>query len=126
MKPFIMAALVAMAGSGFTANAAVPDNAAVYATEQSKGSLSIGGRDAYTKTFEVVVANLSDRAIDLSTLCLRAIAPDHQEFTPDTLDEKLTKSVVKKAQSVKGAAVFASDNAAVLQAALIKLTDDCE
>ncbi|ADP10411.1 DUF4354 family protein [Erwinia pyrifoliae] len=126
MKLIIMAASVAMAGFCFSANATVPDNAAVYSTEQSKGSISAGGKDTYTKTFAVVVANLSDKDVDLAKLCLRAIAPDHQEFKLDTVDEKLTKGTVKKGQRVKGVAVFASDNAAVHQAALIRLSDDCE
>lgn len=126
MKLFMMAASVFMVGICFTANASAPDNSAVYATEQSKGSVSIGGKDAYTKTFEVTVANVSDKDFDLSKLCLKAISPDHQEFKLDTVDKNLTEGMVKKGQHVKGAAVFSSDNAAVLQAALIKLTDDCE
>lgn len=126
MKRFIMAASVTMVGFCCAANAAVPDNAAVYSTEKSKGSMSIGGKDAYTKSFEVVVANLSDKDVDLSTLCLKAVAPNQQEFKLDTVDEKLTKGLVKKGQQVKGVAVFASDNAAVQQTALIKLTDDCK
>ncbi|WP_042959174.1 DUF4354 family protein [Erwinia tasmaniensis] len=126
MKRFIMAASVTVAGFCSVAHAAVPDNAAVYATEHSKGSMSIAGKDVYTKTFEVMVANLADKEFDLSTLCLKAVAPDHQEFKLDTVDEKLTTGKVKKGQSVKGIAVFASDNAAVQQTALVKLTDDCK
>ncbi|CCP04534.1 hypothetical protein BN439_3511 [Erwinia amylovora Ea644] len=126
MKLIVTAASVAMAGFCFSAHATVPDNAAVYSTEQSKGSLSTGGKDTYTKTFAVVVANLSDKDFDLAKLCLRAIAPDHQEFKLNKVDEKLTKGTVKKGQPVKGVAVFASDNAAVQQAALIRLSDDCE
>lgn len=126
MKHIIMAASVTMAFFCCAANAAVPDNVAVYSTEQSKGSVSIGGNDVYTKTFEVVVANLADKEIDLSKLCLKASSPDHQEFKLDTVDEKLTKGTVKQGQSVKGIALFSSDNAAVQQAALIKISDDCK
>lgn len=126
MKHFIMAASAIVSGFCFTANATAPDNVVVYSTEKSKGSISSGDKYAYTKSFEVVVANLSDKDFDLSTLCLKAFTPNQQDFKLDTVDEKLTKGMLKKGQQVKGMAVFASDNAAVQQTALIKLTDDCK
>lgn len=126
MKAFTIILSSALAGFCFTASAANPDNVAVYATEQSQGSMSIGGKDAYTKTFEVAVAKLSGDSIDLSKLCLKAYSPDNKEFKLDTVDEKLSAGTLKEGELVKGIAVFASKNDAVFKAALVKISDDCK
>lgn len=126
MKISTMAASLALAGFCFAANAAPPKNIAVYATEKSTGSISIGGKDAYTKTFDVALAKLPGDDIDLSTLCLKAYSPDNQAFKLDTVDEALTTGSLKEGKLVKGIAVFAADSAAVYSAALVKITDDCQ
>jgi len=126
MKISTIAAFFALAGFCFAANAATPVNVAVYATEKSNGSMSVGGKNAYTKTFDIVVTNLSGKDIDLSKLCLKAYSPDNKEFTLDTVDEVLTKGTLKEGKSVKSFAVFASENDAVYKAALIKISGNCK
>ncbi|CDL87840.1 DUF4354 family protein [Xenorhabdus cabanillasii] len=126
MKVSTLVASVALAGFCFTAHASALDNVAVYSTEKSNGSISVGGKNAYTKSFEVAVANLSDKDIDLSKLCLKAYSPDKKEFSLDTVDEDLNQGTLKAGKSVKGIAVFASENDVVHKAALIKISDDCK
>lgn len=56
MKVSAIFASLTLAGLCFAANACTPSNVAVYATEQSQVSISIGDKTAYTKTFEVSLA----------------------------------------------------------------------
>ncbi|MEX0444887.1 DUF4354 family protein [Xenorhabdus sp. SGI246] len=126
MKVSTLVASIALAGFCFVANASALDNVAVYSTEKSDGSMSVGGKNAYTKSFEVAVANLSGKDIDLSKLCLKAYSPDKKEFRLDTVDEELSQGTLKAGKSVKGIAVFASENDEVHKAALIKISDNCK
>ncbi|MGL5130729.1 MAG: DUF4354 family protein [Aeromonas popoffii] len=125
MKISIIATALVLAGSGFAANASMVGDIAVYATEKSQGSMSIGTKDAYTKTFEIALAKLSGNDIDLSKTCLKAYAKNNQEFKLDTVDEALASGVLKKGNMVKGIAVFADNNDAILNAALVKISDNC-
>jgi hypothetical protein len=125
MKISIIATALVLAGSGFAANASTVGDIAVYATEKSQGSMSIGTKDAYTKTFEIALAKLSGNDIDLSKTCLKAYAKNNQEFKLDTVDEALVSGVLKKGDMVKGIAVFADNNDAVLNAVLVKISDNC-
>ncbi len=126
MKVSSIIASLALAGFCFAANASTPGHVAVYATEQSQGSISIGDKTTYTKTFEVSIATLSSNTVDLSKLCLKSYSPDKKEFKLDTVDEVLTSGSLKEGKPVKGIAVFASDNDAVFNAALVKISDDCK
>ncbi|WP_145577049.1 DUF4354 family protein [Yersinia mollaretii] len=126
MKVSAIITSLTLAGFCFAANASTPSNIAVYATEQSQGSISIGDKIAYTKTFEVSIAKLSADTVDLSKFCLKAYSPDKKEFKLDTVDEVLTSGSLKEGKPVKGIAVFASENDAVLNAALVKISDDCK
>ncbi len=101
-------------------NSSTPSNVAVYATEQSQGSISIGDKTAYTKTFEVSLAKLSADTVDLLKICLKAYSPDKKEYKLDTVDEVLTSGSLKEGKQVKGIAVFTSENDDVLKAALRK------
>ncbi|WP_191121359.1 DUF4354 family protein [Serratia marcescens] len=126
MKVSAIFTSLTLAGFCFAANATTPGNVAVYATEQSQGSMAIGDKTAYTKTFEVSLAKLSADTVDLSKLCLKAYSPDKKEFKLDTVDEVLTSGSLKEGKLVKGIAVFASENDDVLKAALVKISDDCK
>lgn len=125
MKISIIATALVLAVSGFAANASTVGDIAVYATEKSQGSISIGTKDTYTKTFEIALAKLSGNDIDLSKTCLKAYAKNNQEFKLDTVDEALASGVLKKGNMVKGIAVFADNNDAILNAALVKISDNC-
>ncbi|MDR6367009.1 DUF4354 family protein [Enterobacter sp. SORGH_AS_0287] len=126
MKVSTVIVSLTLAGFCFAANASIPRNIAVYATEQSQGSISIADKTAYTKSFEVSIAKLSAENVDLSKLCLKAYSPDKKEFKLDTVDEVLTSGFLKEGKPVKGIAVFASENDEVLKAALVKISDDCK
>ncbi|MCW2484724.1 DUF4354 family protein [Candidatus Symbiopectobacterium sp. NZEC127] len=126
MKVSMIVASLTLAGFSFSANASTPDNMAVYATAQSNGSISVGNKMAYTKSFEVAVVKLFGDGVDLSKLCLKAYSPDNKAFRLDTVDEALTTGILKEGKSVKGIAMFASENAAVFNAAVVKITDDCK
>ncbi|EMJ5884538.1 DUF4354 family protein [Enterobacter cloacae] len=126
MKISAIVALLTLTGFCFAANASTPSNVAVYATEKSQGSISIGDKTAYTKTFEIVLTKLSADIIDLSNTCLKAYSRDNKEYKLDTVDEVLTSGSLKEGKPVKGIAMFASDNDDVLKAALVKISDDCK
>ena len=126
MKVLTLVSSLALAGFCFSAVAATPENIAVYATHKSTGSMSVGGKSAYTNTFEVMVANVSDKDIDLSKVCLKATAPDHKEFALDTVDEALSKGSLRAGKMAKGIAVFASEDAKVNDALLITLSAECK
>ncbi|HEI8723198.1 DUF4354 family protein [Serratia marcescens] len=126
MKISTIITSLTLAGFCFAANASTLSNVAVYATEQSRGSVSIGDKTVYTKTFEVSIAKLSADTVALSKLCLKAYSPDNKEFKLDTVDEILTSGFLKEGKLIKGSAVFASENDAVLKAALVKISDDCK
>lgn len=105
--------------------AADTDSVAVYATQQQQGSASIGTHTFHTKDFSVSLANLSDKNIDLSKLCLQAFTPDGKIFKLDTVDEKLSVGILKPKASVKGLATFSSSDDSVYKASLVKITDKC-
>ncbi|NIF32830.1 DUF4354 family protein [Enterobacter sp. Cy-643] len=126
MKAFAVISTLALTSFCFSAAASVSDSLAVYATQKSTGSMSVGGKSAYTNTFDVALANLSDKDVDLSKVCLKATAPDHKEFKLDTVDEALVKGQLKAGKMAKGIAVFASEDAGVYKAGLITLSDDCK
>ncbi|EIC84045.1 DUF4354 family protein [Serratia sp. M24T3] len=125
MKVYTIVLSLALSSICVGANATTLDNIGVYSTQESQGSVSIGSKNAYTKTFEVVLANLSGESVDISKLCLKAYSKDNKEFNLDTVDEKLTSGMLKYGKPVKGNAVFSSDNDEVLNAALVKISDDC-
>lgn len=125
MKFSAIIASLTLAFFCFASNASTSSNVAVYAIEKSQGSMSIGDKTAYTKTFEVSLAKLSSDTVDLSKLCLKAYSPDKKEYTLDTVDEVLTSGFLKEGKPVKGIAVFASESDGVLKAALIKISVDC-
>ncbi|MGQ5837765.1 DUF4354 family protein [Serratia sp. IR-2025] len=126
MKVFVIIASLTLAGFCLAANASTLGDVAVYATEQSQGSISMGGKTAYTKTFEVSIVALSAGTVDLSKLCLKAYSPDEKEFRLDTVDEVLTSDALKEGKPVKGIVVFSSENDAVHNAALVKISEDCK
>ncbi|ADW76670.1 conserved hypothetical protein; putative exported protein (plasmid) [Rahnella aceris] len=109
----------------YAALAATPENVLVLSTQKVTGSLSVGAETVYTKTFDVTVANLSGKDIDLSTMCLKAYSQEKYEFKLDTVGGVLARGIVKAGQSVKSTAVFAAQDDAVYQATLVKITDEC-
>lgn len=102
------------------------DKVAVYATEKSRGSMSVGEKSAYSKTFDVVVGNLSSKNMDLSKFCLKAYSPEGDVFRLDTVSDTLAQGMLKPTKNTKGVAVFVSEDDAVYKAALIKLSDECK
>lgn len=112
---------------GIASSVAAEDNIAVYATEKAKGTVSMGEKNTYTRTYDVSVANLTSNDIDLSKFCLKAIASgSHQEFKLDTLDETLVRGTLKMSNVASGIAVFASESDAIYQPVLVKISTHCQ
>ncbi|MHA7846766.1 DUF4354 family protein [Serratia sp. D1N4] len=101
------------------------ESVAVYSTQQNQGSAAIGSKVFHTKSFIVSVANMSDKNLDLSKLCLQAFSSDGKIFKLDTVDEKLTSGGLTPKAMVKGVAVFASSDESVYKASLVKVSDKC-
>ncbi|EHM49118.1 DUF4354 family protein [Yokenella regensburgei] len=125
MKFSHIAASVILSGFCFSAYASPTDNIAVYSTEKSNGSISIGGQSVFTKTFEVELAKLSGDTVDLSKLCLKAYSAKNKEYKLDTIDEEIATGMLKYGRPTKGIAVFASEDSEILQATLVKISADC-
>ncbi|AHK21492.1 hypothetical protein BF17_21125 [Yersinia similis] len=106
--------------------ATITNSVTVYATQQNKGSISIGDKSYYTKDFKVFIANLSDNEIDLSSLCLAVHSPDGKTFKLDTVDETLIQGKLKPQAMVEGVAVFSAEDDSVYRAAIVKVTDKCK
>lgn len=126
MKIFTIVASFFLASFSFVTNAAIPDNIAVLSTEKSSGSVSVGGKNLYTKTFEVSVVNLSSKDIELSEFCLLAYSLENKELKLDTVDEALAKGPIKEGGSVKGIVMFASESEDFNKTNIIKISDDCK
>ncbi|PKH22414.1 hypothetical protein CIG19_14035 [Enterobacterales bacterium CwR94] len=126
MKSSHVFIVLAMLASSFSVSAKAPADIAVFATEKSQGSMSIGDNSAYTRTFEVTLANLADKSIDLSKRCLKAYLHDKTELQLDTLDEKLMTNTLAAGTSIKGIAVFSSTNENIFSAAQVKISEHCQ
>lgn len=122
--PFITS--LALACISITTYANSLSNIAVYSTEKSTGSITIGNNAIYTKTFEVSLANLTSENVNLSNFCLKAYSPDLKVFKLDTVDESLTSGSLSRQKPVKGIAMFSSDSNAVYNAHLIKISNNCK
>ena len=125
MKSLFIACTMLFSAACGAAVANAPANLLVYAQSKSEGSMWAGSKSAFTKTFDVSIANLTDQDIDLATLCLRAYASDTQSFGVDTVDDLLTKGWLKKGSTVSGVVVFSSGKRDVYQAAMVKVFHDC-
>jgi hypothetical protein len=101
------------------------ESVAVYSTQQEQGSAAIGSKVFYTKSFIVSVANISDKTLDLSKLCIQVFSSDGKAFKLDTVDEKLASGSLKPNVMVKGEAVFTSSDESVYKASLVKINDKC-
>ncbi|WP_010119785.1 DUF4354 family protein [Burkholderia oklahomensis] len=110
----------------FSAFADITDSIAVYSTQNNQGSVSLGEKSFFTKDFKISIANISNKPIDLNKICLRAFSKDGKEFKLDTIDEKLAKGLLSPGKSVNGFAVFASDDASVSTAAVVKALSVCK
>lgn len=109
----------------FSIMATVPNGVTVFASQKEAGSISTVKKSYYTKTFEVMVANLSEKEFDLSKYCFKAFLGS-REFKVDTIDENLHNKVLKNNENAKGMIVFASINRDITKAAMVKLTDNCK
>ncbi|HGJ5855367.1 DUF4354 family protein [Arsenophonus nasoniae] len=56
----------------FSIMASVPNGVTVFASQKEAGSISTPKKSYYTKKFDVMVANLSEKELDLSKYCFKA------------------------------------------------------
>lgn len=85
--------------------AAVPNGVTVFATQKETGCISTAKTSSYTKTFDVTVANLSEKEFDLSKYCFKAVLGS-KEFKVDTIDENLHSKVLKNDESIQKVSLF--------------------
>lgn len=126
MKVKSLLSVLAFSSISLIAHAAETDNLAVYSTQQDKGATSLGKQSFHTKSFDVTLANIGDKDADLSKLCLKAYNGHGKPFKLDTIDETLTTEKLAPKKTLKGIAVFASNDESVYDASLVKLSDDCD
>lgn len=125
MKKINLIVSILLSSCCFATFAVTLDNIMVISTEKSQGSISAGEKNFYTKQFDISLAN-NGKTINLSNTCLKAFNADGKEFKLDTIDEKLTKGELKKGKSLKGMAIFSSDDESVYAANLVKISDSCK
>ncbi|MGK3213617.1 DUF4354 family protein [Enterobacter kobei] len=116
---FVYAALI------FPTFASQVDDIAVFAFENSIGSISDNRNEAYVKSFNVTITNLSNEKVDLKGLCLKAFSPDKQSFVLHEADEILLTGSLKGNESLDGQATFVSKNSDVHNASMLKISKSC-
>lgn len=107
------------------AHATSVDNIAVYAVEKSRGSVSVADQNIYTKSFNVILKNLSEKDISLSDYCIKGVSPDGREFIMSPVKDDILKNTLQAHKTVQGIFSLHGDNISVQKTALLKLSDDC-
>ncbi|EFA5471459.1 TPA: DUF4354 family protein [Escherichia coli] len=107
------------------AHATSVDNIAVYAVEKSRGSVSVADQNIYTKSFNVILKNLSEKDISLSDYCIKGVSPDGKEFIMSPVKDDILKNTLQAHKTVQGIFSLHGDNISVQKTALLKLSDDC-
>lgn len=126
MKGKILLTALAFSSVSMIASAVETDNLVVYSIQQDKGATSLGNQAFYTKSFDVTLANVGDKDADLSKFCLKAYNKHGKPFKLDTIEETLTTGNLLPKKTVKGMAVFASNDESVYDASIVKLSYECD
>lgn len=102
-------------------------NLLVFSIEKDNGVISIGNEVSYTKTVEIEIYNPSTNNINLSKYCLKAVLTNGEDIRLDIVDENLIQGRLGTGKSIKGIAIFSSNNIeSIYKPTLIKVSDDCE
>ncbi|EIY5162707.1 DUF4354 family protein [Klebsiella variicola] len=117
--------LVVLPFIALTAHATSVENIAVYAVEKSRGTVSIAEQHIYTKSFNVILKNLSDKDITLSNYCIKGISPDGREFIMNSIKDNILKNILPAHKISQGLFSLHGNNISVQKVALIKLSNDC-
>ncbi|WP_447831037.1 DUF4354 family protein [Aeromonas salmonicida] len=99
---------------------------AVYSNDKSIGSMFISDYVAYTKTFDVLVVNLSEEDLHMSKFCLKAYSSDMHEYTLESASESLINGIAIPGGTLRGTATFLSKSDAVHKSSIIKLISECK
>ncbi|BAE75781.1 hypothetical protein SGP2_0020 (plasmid) [Sodalis glossinidius str. 'morsitans'] len=59
-------------------------------------------------------------------MCLKAYNGHGKSFKLDTIDDTLTTEKLAPKKTLKGIAVFSSNDESVYDASMVKLSDDCD
>ncbi|EFJ2807913.1 DUF4354 family protein [Escherichia coli] len=120
----ILLALV-MSVFSFATQANPVDKIAVYAVEKSRGSVSVAEQSIYTKSFNVILENLSEKDISLFDYCIKGISPDGKEFIMSPVKYDILKNTLQAHKTVQGIFSLHGNNISVQKTALVKLSNDC-
>lgn len=108
-----------------TAHATPVDNIAVYAVEKSRGSVSVAEQNIYTKSFNIILKNLSERGIPLFDYCVKGISPDGREFIMSPVKDDILKKTLQAHKTVQGIFSLYGNDISIQKTALVRLSDDC-
>lgn len=117
--------LVTLPFISLTAHATSAEKVAVYAVEKSRGTVSVAEQHIYTKSFNVILKNLSDKDIKLSDYCIKGISPDGREFIMNSIKDDILKNILPAHKTAQAIFSLHGNNISVQKVALIKLSNDC-
>lgn len=109
----------------FAAQATSVDKIAVYAVEKSRGSISVAEQSIYTKSFNIILENLSEKDISLRGYCIKGISPDGREFIMSPVKDDILKNTLQAHKTVQGTFSLHGNNISVQKTALVRLSNDC-
>ncbi|EEQ9430221.1 DUF4354 family protein [Escherichia coli] len=118
-------ALLVLPFISLTAHAISAENIVVYAVEKSRGSVSVADQHIYTKSFNVILKNLSAKDINLSNYCIKGISPDGREFIMNSVKDDILKNTLPAHKTTQGTFSLHGNSISVQKVVLVKLSDDC-
>lgn len=125
MKKIIVSSLGVLLAANVYA-ASPYDTVMVRASQGERSAISVGEQSFYVKSFNVEVLNVGPQVVDLAKVCFRAYDKEGKEFKVDTIDEALTTGSLKAQGHIKSFIEFASEDDAVFNAQIVKLTTQCD
>lgn len=102
------------------------DTVIVYSTVRDLSAMAIGNEILYTKAFDVTIANSGEKSLDLSKGCFKAVMPDKTEHSADTIDQALSKGLLKATDHRKSFVAFSSYDESIYKASAVKYLLVCK
>ncbi len=98
----------------------------VNSTMRNQSAITVGDMLQFSKTFNVAVLNASDKPLNLSAGCFKAVMPDKTELSADTIEKLLTTGTLKAGEERKGFVGFSSPDDSVYNAQAVKFLSSCK
>lgn len=127
MKNKTLILIMALACTSINSYAAnQSENVIVYANPDKIGSRTIGDQVYYSKTFNVMLFNATNKAVDLSKGCFQLVSKKDVKAELDTIHEKLITGKLSPNSNVKGFVEFLSENDSIYDAKAVKFKKSCD